>query len=92
MDVAMSTISANGQIVIPADIRRRLGLEEGTKFLILEEGGDLVLKPLHPEDVEETFAAVVERLHAAFEAAGLDQDVVEEELADHRADHHAERS
>lgn len=84
MDVATSTISSNGQIVIPADIRRRLGITEGTKFLILEDGGDLVLKPLQEEDLEETFESTLARLHEAFEEAGVTPAEAAAEVEDHR--------
>lgn len=82
----MSTVSSNGQIVIPAEIRRRLGISEGTKLLILEEGGDLVLKPLREEDLEETFASTLDRLHRAFEEAGLSREEVDEEVQAHRGE------
>lgn len=85
MDVALSTLSANGQIVIPADIRRRLGLGAGTKVLIIEEGGSLVLKPLGREVLEEEFASVLARLHRAFEEAGVARSDVEAEIEDHRS-------
>ncbi len=42
MDVA--TISANGQITLPADVRRRLQLGPGDKIVFIEnEDGDLVV-------------------------------------------------
>lgn len=86
MDVALSTLSANGQIVIPADIRRRLGLAEGTKFLIIEEGGNLVLKPLGQEVLEEEFASVLDRLHRAFEEAGVAREDAAGEVEAHRSE------
>lgn len=85
MDVALSTLSANGQIVIPAAIRRRLGLSEGTKFLIIEEGGSLVLKPLGQDVLEEEFASVLARLHRAFEAAGVAREDASGEVEAHRS-------
>lgn len=45
MDVA--TISANGQITLPADVRRRLGLGPGDKVVFIEneEGDTVVVRP-----------------------------------------------
>ncbi|MCL2780090.1 MAG: AbrB/MazE/SpoVT family DNA-binding domain-containing protein [Actinomycetia bacterium] len=45
MDVA--TISANGQIALPVDVRRRLGLGPGDKviFVEYERGDTLVVRP-----------------------------------------------
>lgn len=39
-------VSSKGQIVLPADIRRRLGLGPGTKLELVEEQGGLKLRVL----------------------------------------------
>ncbi|MGP8323897.1 MAG: AbrB/MazE/SpoVT family DNA-binding domain-containing protein [Methanosarcinaceae archaeon] len=41
------TLSAKGQVVIPARIRRKFGLTKGTKLKIIEEEGHI--KMLMPE-------------------------------------------
>jgi AbrB family looped-hinge helix DNA binding protein len=40
-----SVISSKGQIVIPANLRKRYGLKEGTTVLFQEDRGRLVLEP-----------------------------------------------
>ena len=40
-----ATISSKGQIVIPADLRKRYALREGSTITFQEEGGRLVLEP-----------------------------------------------
>jgi AbrB family looped-hinge helix DNA binding protein len=40
-----SIISSKGQIVIPAKLRRRYGLKEGTTVVFQEDRGRLVLEP-----------------------------------------------
>ncbi len=42
---AQTKLSAKGQVVIPKDVRDRLGLTEGTLFDIIERGDEVVLKP-----------------------------------------------
>lgn len=40
------TITSQGQISIPAKLRRKLGLDKSKKALIREENGELVVKPV----------------------------------------------
>jgi len=39
-------VTIKGQIVIPAKIRRRLGIKQGTKVCFIDNGDEVVLKPL----------------------------------------------
>jgi len=44
MEVSITKLSENGQVVIPAEIRRDAGLKPSTKFLVFNEGGNILLK------------------------------------------------
>lgn len=44
MEVAITKISENGQVVIPAEVRRDAGIKTSTKFLVFNEGGNILLK------------------------------------------------
>lgn len=41
-----TTATAKGQIVIPSSIRRRLGIKEGTRIQIEENGNEIILTPI----------------------------------------------
>jgi len=45
-DVFRSTVSSKGQLIIPAEVRRRFGFEEGTEVIFTEDKGRLILEPL----------------------------------------------
>jgi len=47
MEVALTKISQNGQIVIPADVRRDAGVKPYDKFLVFNKGGNILLKPVN---------------------------------------------
>lgn len=49
MEVALTKISENGQIVIPAEIRKDAGIKPFTKFLVFNEGGNILLKMIRKE-------------------------------------------
>ena len=42
-------VTVKGQIVIPAKIRRRFGIKQGTKVCFIDNGDEVVLKPLTKE-------------------------------------------
>jgi AbrB family looped-hinge helix DNA binding protein len=48
-----AVISSKGQIVIPANLRKRLQLQEGTTVVFQEERGRLVLEPNNYEAIYE---------------------------------------
>lgn len=39
-------VTRKGQVTIPVDIRRKLGIEEGVRLLVWEEDGKVVMKAL----------------------------------------------
>ena len=54
----MGSISSRGQIAIPSDIRKNMGLEEGTKVLFVLEDDTLIMKKV----TSETFAHITHPL------------------------------
>ncbi|MEA3378675.1 MAG: AbrB/MazE/SpoVT family DNA-binding domain-containing protein [Nanoarchaeota archaeon] len=47
----MTKISQNGQIVIPAEIRKDAGIKAFTKFLVFNEGGNILLRQIRKESL-----------------------------------------
>jgi AbrB family looped-hinge helix DNA binding protein len=45
-EASTATITRNGMVNIPARIRRRYGIQEGTKILFVEQDGALLMVPL----------------------------------------------
>jgi antitoxin PrlF len=45
-----STISSKGQITVPLEIRRRLGLKEGDRVEFVVEGDRTILRPAQPAE------------------------------------------
>ena len=42
--IATTRMSSKGQVVIPEDVRKALGLEVGAQFVVMGEGDTVVLK------------------------------------------------
>ena len=63
----LAKVSANGQVTIPVEIRRRLQLKEGDKLLFIERGGQIV--------IDNASATVILRTQNAFAGAAKDFSV-----------------
>ena len=61
----LAKITSKGQITIPIDIRKKLGVKEGDKVLFIEEGGRIFLMNSSMEALRKAqtaFAGEAERL------------------------------
>ena len=52
MKMEITSMSTKGQIVIPRDLRKMLGLVSGSKFEILTDGKRILLRLLRPSKVK----------------------------------------
>jgi AbrB family looped-hinge helix DNA binding protein len=52
-EMHMGRITAKGQITIPAELRKRLGIRAGTRINWIEEKGRLVLVPMTARGINE---------------------------------------
>jgi AbrB family looped-hinge helix DNA binding protein len=77
-------LSSRGQVVIPEEIRNRLGLEPGAQFVVVGEGDVVVLKALKPPKMKE-FKALLDRVQRAATAAGVTPEDVERAIREVRA-------
>jgi len=53
----LAKITSKGQITIPVNIRRKLGVKEGDKVLFVEEGGKIYILNASMEALKEAQAA-----------------------------------
>lgn len=51
--VSTTKMSSKGQIVIPEDIRNRLGLKTGSQFIVLGARDVVILKSITPPSIDE---------------------------------------
>lgn len=70
----LAKITSKGQITIPKEIRRKLGVKDGDKVLFVEEGGRIIMMNSSMQALRDIQKAFV----GAAEEAGLkdEQDVV----------------
>ena len=61
----MAKITLRGQITIPIEIRKKLGVKDGDKVIFLEESGRIVIEnsvKVALKDVQNSFKGEAERL------------------------------
>jgi AbrB family looped-hinge helix DNA binding protein len=81
-EVAEVRIGRQGRLVVPAPLRRRLGIEAGDVLVARAEDGRLVLEPRD---------AILARLQRRFAKIPADVSLVDELLAERRAEARRER-
>jgi AbrB family looped-hinge helix DNA binding protein len=77
-------LSSRGQVVIPEEIRNRLGLEPGDQFVVVGEGNVVILKTVEPPNAKE-LKALLDQVQKAAEEAGVTPEDVERAIREVRA-------
>lgn len=67
---ATTRLSSKGQVVIPEQIRKDLGLSEGDLFVVIGEGDAVILKTINPAKIEE-FNKLLDQASSAAKSAGI---------------------
>ena len=84
MQPATTKLSSKGQVVIPEEIRKRLGLEAGAQFVVVGEGDVVVLKALKAPKMAD-FKALLNRARKSAKATGLTEADVKRAIREVRA-------
>jgi AbrB family looped-hinge helix DNA binding protein len=59
-DLATTKMSSKGQVVIPEEIRNRLGLKTGDQFVVVGEKDVVILKAISPPSMEDFDGIIAE--------------------------------
>ena len=62
MEIAITKMSQNGQVVIPSEIRNDANIKPSTKFIVFNEGGNILLKQLRKETLAKDME-LIEKIH-----------------------------
>jgi AbrB family looped-hinge helix DNA binding protein len=76
-------MSSKGQIVIPEDIRNRLGLKTGDKFLVMGDKDVVILKALSNPSLEE-FDDLIKSVRKQARTAGLKRSDIDKAISKSR--------
>jgi AbrB family looped-hinge helix DNA binding protein len=77
-------MSSKGQVVIPEEVRERLGFEPGTQFVVIGEGDVVILKAVSAPSMAE-FDELIADARRQAHAAGMKRGDITRALAQVRA-------
>ena len=67
---ATTRMSSKGQVVIPEDVRNRLGLASGVQFLVVGENDVVILKTIAAPSMKE-FDGIISRARKQARSSGM---------------------
>ncbi len=73
--LSTTKLSSKGQIVIPEEIRKQMGLHVGDRFLVLAEKGALILKTIERPALDEYEELITKSRLLASSLSLKEQDV-----------------
>ncbi len=73
--LATTKMSSKGQVVIPEDIRTRLGFKAGSQFVVVGEKDVVILKAISPPSMEQFDALIAEARKQARQAGMKRSDI-----------------
>lgn len=68
--LATTKMSSKGQVVIPEEIRKRLGLKVGSQFVVVGDKDTVILKAISPPSMKE-FNELVKEARRQAKTVGL---------------------
>ena len=82
MNTETAYMTSKGQVVIPARLRRKYGLKEGTKLNFSEEEGRFIVQPVTKEFID-SFCGIFKSKHGEKSAV---QELLEDRAAERAKD------
>jgi len=82
--IATTKMSSKGQVVIPENIRKRLGLKAGSQFVVVGDKGVVILKAISPPSMNE-FDELIQEARSQARRAGMRKSDIVDAIATVRA-------
>jgi len=86
MEQGVAVIGERGQVVIPKEVRVRLGLKPRTRLLVVREGDAVIMKKLDLEQERRELEALFKRVDKKIEKYGeMTEGEIDQMIHDYRA-------
>ena len=84
-DVATARMSSKGQVVIPEDIRKKLGLTTGSQFVVIGEDDVVIMKTITRPSMRD-FDSLTRKARKQARAAGMTRSDISRAIAEVRGE------
>ena len=84
MITEITVMSSRGQVVLPKNIREKLGLYSGSKLMVFSDGDNILLKPIKQPDMSE-FTNLMDQAEQWAGDVGMTEDDITEVIKSVRA-------
>lgn len=84
MALDMTRLSEKGQVVIPKEMRKRMGLKEGTKFLVVGLDNTIILRKLVLSKERTRLKQLLEKLRVKAEKVGFTEKEIDRLIHSYR--------
>ena len=74
--ISTTKMSSKGQVVIPEDIRKKLGLKSGSRFMVVGDKDIVILKIISPPSMKE-FDDIINKARLQAKKAGLSKEDIQ---------------
>jgi AbrB family looped-hinge helix DNA binding protein len=81
--LATTKMSSKGQVVIPEEIRRKLGLKTGSQFVVVGDRDVVILKEVSPPSMDQ-FHDLIKEARRQARKAGLKKSDIEAAISKSR--------
>ena len=82
-ELATTKMSSKGQVVIPEELRKKLGLRTGVQFVVVGEKDTVILKVISPPSMEE-FEGLIREARRKARLAGVKRSDIAAAIAEAR--------
>jgi AbrB family looped-hinge helix DNA binding protein len=78
--VKLITISKDGKVTLPKDVRKEIGLKGEEQYALVVGGGEIVLKRISKDSSRERMLELLKEFRTAFKGAKITRKDVEKEI------------
>ena len=83
-ELTTTKMSSKGQVVIPEEIRKRLGFEAGTQFVVIAAKDTVIMKAISPPSIDK-FSTLIANARKQARKAGLKRADVKSVISEVRS-------